>query len=65
MSNGEKIVEILRVFHEYDNKVACHAEHDILLFCETNKSVSYADELKKAGAFFSSEYDCWAMWCSA
>jgi hypothetical protein len=49
MSNGEKIVAILKVFHSHDNMVECHSEHDILMFCETNKKVEYADELKAAG----------------
>lgn len=65
MSNGVKIAKILKIFHDNGNMVACHAEHDILMFCEPNVGVDYADELEAAGAFFSSEDDCWAMWCSA
>jgi len=65
MSNGEKIVAILGVFHAHGNKVECHAEHDILMFCEDDKNIPYKDELKKAGAFYSTEYSLWAMWCSA
>lgn len=65
MSNGEKIVKILAVFHSHGHMVACHAEHDILMFCEDDEDISYKDELEDAGAFFSSEYSLWAVWCSA
>lgn len=65
MSNGEKLAKILKVFHDNGNMVECHAEHDILMFCEENKNVPYKDELKKAGAHYSTEYSLWAMFCSA
>ena len=65
MSNGKKIAAILKVFHDEGIEIECHAEHDILLFCEDNENIYFNEALIVAGAFFSSEYSCWATWCSA
>ena len=65
MSNSKKIAAILKVFHDENIKVECHAEHDILLFCEDNKDIYIKEALETAGAFYSSEYSSWAIYCSA
>ncbi len=65
MSNSKKIAAILKVFHDEGIEIGCHAEHDILLFCEDNENIYFAEALALAGAFFSSEYSCWAIYCSA
>lgn len=65
MTNARKIVDILKVIHDHGDEVECHAGHEILMFGVHEKDVPYKDVLVEAGAFWSSEYDCWACWCSA
>jgi hypothetical protein len=65
MSNGKKIAAILKVFHDEGIEVECHAEHDILLFCDGDDTLYFSEALIAAGAFFSTEYCSWAMYCSA
>jgi hypothetical protein len=65
MSNGKQIAAILKVFHDENIEIECNAEHDILLFCEDNEHIYFNEALIEGGAFFSSEYDCWAIFCSA
>jgi hypothetical protein len=65
MSNGKKIAAILKVFHDEGIEIECHAEHDILMFCEDNENIYFNEVLMEAGAFFSEEYGLWAVYCSA
>lgn len=65
MSNGKKIAAILKIFHDEGIEIECHTEHDILLFCEDNENIYFNEALIEAGAFYSTEYNSWAIWCSA
>lgn len=65
MSNGKKIAAILKVFHDESIEVECHAEHDILYFCEDNENIYFNEALIEAGAFFDESMGLWAIFCSA
>ncbi len=64
MTAASRVSKIIAVFTANGVDVDLHAEHDTLMFV-AEKKVSFAKELKDAGAYFDSEYDCWTINCSA
>lgn len=62
MAAASTLSKILAVYLREGVDVDVCAEHDVVIFCDNNPETYFKEDLIAAGAFFSREFDSWAMY---
>lgn len=62
MTTASNVSKVLAIYLREGIDCDICAGHDVIIFCDNNPEIYLKEELIAAGAFYSREFDSWAMY---